>query len=299
MEINKRSLRMTRNIQLTIIISFGFLWGIVAQDEKDIGTETVTVVRPYAPTVSDAFKIKSVPTLNDSIVLNKKAITYSIFSVPVASTFTPAKGKAATVQKAKPEKLYNSYASVGLGNFNNALVDFYTSRDIDRGNERVDIGLTHFSSRGDLDEVPLNTDFYNTKLDAGYSKRDRDFDWETTIGVQHKLYNWYGIPSGVFDEATIDGIDEKQQYFNAELAGHINLEDAVFSRGEVLLRRFWDDISSGENRGVLNFTLEFPITEELLTIGTKIDYVSGEFLNANVNNFVNAPATQYSLFRRA
>lgn len=297
MEINKRSPRMTRNIQLSIIISFGFLWGIVAQDEKDIGTETVTVVRPYAPTVSDAFKIKSVPTLNDSIVLNKKAITYSIFSVPVASTFTPAKGKAATVQKAKPEKLYNSYASVGLGNFNNALVDFYTSRDIDRGNERVDIGLTHFSSRGDLDEVPLNTDFYNTKLDAGYSKRDRDFDWETTIGVQHKLYNWYGIPSGVFDEATIDGIEEKQQYFNAELAGHINLEDAVFSRGEVLLRRFWDDISSGENRGVLNFTLEFPITEELLTIGTKIDYVSGEFLNANVNNFVNAPATQYSLFQ--
>jgi hypothetical protein len=288
---------MFKNIQLSILVFLGALSGAHAQDEKDLGTETVTVVRPYTPSVSDAFKIRAVPLLNDSIVLTKKEINYSIFSVPVASTFTPAKGKAASVQKAKPEKLYNSYASVGLGNFNNALVDFYTSRDIDRGNERVDIGLTHFSSRGDLDETPLDTDFYNTKIDASYSKRDRDFDWDLNAGIQHQRYNWYGLPEGVYDEATISGIDEQQNYFNAQIGGHLNLEDSFFKRVEVLGRRFWDEVESAENRAILNTTLEFPLTQELFTIKTKVDYVRGDFVNANVNNSANDPAIQYSLLQ--
>ena len=288
---------MEKKIQLLLLAFLSIVMGVYAQEEKDLGTETVTVVKAYSPTVSDAFKIKSVPVLNDSIVLAKKAIRYSIFSVPVASTFTPAKGKAATVEKASPEKLYNSYASVGLGNFNNALVDFYTSRAIDRGNERVDIGLNHFSSRGDLDQTPLDTDFYNTKLDAAYSKRDRDFDWELNAGLQHQIYNWYGLPEGVYDSLTIAGIEENQYYLNAQLGGHLQFEDSFFKRGEVLVRRFWDAVESAENRALFNATLELPLTEELFTIKTKVDYVGGEFLNANVNNTANTPAITYSLFQ--
>ena len=189
---------MQRELKVTIIALIGFVQLLSAQDEKDIGTETVTVVRPYSPTVSDAFKVKSIPNLNDSIVLQKKKIEYSIFSIPVASTFTPAKGRASVVQKAKPEKLYNSYAAVSLGNFSNALADFYTSRDIDRGNKRVDFGLNHHSSRGDLEDVLLDTDFYNTKLNASYNQKERDLNWRADIGFQHQKYNWYGLPQGIF-----------------------------------------------------------------------------------------------------
>ena len=55
------------------------------------------MVKPYTPTISDAFKVKEVPTLDDEETLTKKEIKYNIFSFPVASTFTPAKGKAAAV----------------------------------------------------------------------------------------------------------------------------------------------------------------------------------------------------------
>jgi len=285
---------MQKKIQLSIIAVLSLIFGAFGQDEKDLGTETVTVVKPYSPTVSDAFKITSVPILNDSIVLAKKQVRYSIFSVPVASTFTPAKGKAATVQKATPEKLYNSYVSLGLGNFNNALLDFYTSRDIDRGNQRVDIGLNHFSSRGDLDFTPLDTDFYNTKLEAAYSNRGRDFDWGISSTARHQLYNWYGLPEGVFDEATIAGIDEKQQYFNVELGAHLNQEDSFLKKGEVLVKRFWDKVESAENRGLISTTFNFPLSEEALTITVKGDYVGGEFINADVNNIANSPAIPYS-----
>lgn len=281
-------------IKITCIALMAFGYIAIAQDPNDIGTETVTVVRPYSPTISDAFKIKSLPTLNDSIVLQKKNIEYSIFSVPVASTFTPAKGKASTVEKVKSEKIFNSYASVGLGNYNNALVDFYTSRDIDRGDERLDFGLNHISSRGELESTPLSAHFYNTKLDASYSKRDRDLDWGANLGLQHQLYNWYGLPETATVDPAILVIDEEQNYFNAEAGAHINLEDSFFKRGEILVRRFWDAVSSGENRAVVQPTFELPVTDEVFTVKLKFDYVGGNFMNANLNNTVNSPEINYN-----
>ncbi|THV60124.1 TonB-dependent receptor [Flagellimonas alvinocaridis] len=284
----------------TYILSLLFLslCGIVvAQETDDIGTETVTVVKPYSPTVSDAFKIKSAPNLNDSIVLQKKKIDYSIFSVPVASTFTPAKGKASGVERTPAPTLYNSYASVGLGNYNNALVDVYTSREFNRGEDLLDFGLSHHSSRGDLDSTPLETDFYNTKLNASYAKKDRYMDWGASIGLQHQLYNWYGIENGAFDEATVAAMDEQQNYFNAEAKAHLNMEDSFFKTGNILLRRFWDATESGENRVVVNPTLELPITEELVTISAKLDYVNGNFKNASLNNTANDSEINYSHFQ--
>ena len=286
------------NIRKISLLLFG-LAGILCSrgQETEIGTETVTVVKPYSPTVSEVFKIKALPRLEDSMVLRKKQIKYSIFSVPVASTFTPAKGRAAGVQKAQPEKLFNSYASVALGNFNNALVDFYTSREIDRGNERLDIGLNHFSSRGDIEETPLDTDFYNTDLYGHYTKRDRDFDWGARLGAGHRLYNWYGLPQNITDPVVIQGIDEQQQYFNVEAEGHLNLEESVFRSAEILLRRFWDELSSAENRLVFNVSLEFPVTEEKLVLKGGVDYLGGSFENAPLNETQNQQGIDYGFLQ--
>ena len=107
---------MRRAIKISVLLFLGvFQFAFAQEEEEDLGTETVTVTKAYTPTISDAFKIKSVPNLNDSIVLQKKKIDYSIFSVPVASTFTPAKAKASRVKPMPPPVLFNSYASGGGG----------------------------------------------------------------------------------------------------------------------------------------------------------------------------------------
>ncbi len=287
----------------TIKINFLFLFflslvgWVGAQETDDIGTETVTVVKPYSPTVSDAFKIRTLPKMSDSIVLQKKKIEYNIFSVPVASTFTPAKAKAATVEKLPPPVLYNSYASVGLGNFNNALVDFYTSRELGRDEDLLDFGLSHHSSRGDINSTPLETDFYNTNLDVSYAKKDRDYNWGTSVGLQHQLYNWYGLESGAFTQTQIDGIDELQNYFNAEVKSHVNVEDSYFKNANVLVRRFWDATESAENRAILAGEIEVPITDELVNIKAKFDYVGGSFLNDDLNSTTNDNGIDYGHFQ--
>lgn len=277
---------MHKSIYIILLLFFGFVPMAWTQEKNDLGTETVTVTKAYTPTISDAFKIKSVPDLNDSIVLQKKQINYSIFSVPVASTFTPAKGKAAAVKKAAPEKLFDSYASLGLGNFNNALADFYTSRALNR-EETLDIGLNHNSSRGDIDGSALDNIYYNTKLDANYAKKGRDLHWGATLGFQHQLYNWYGIPDGAFSEDIINSIDERQNYYTVHGDARISPEEAggesFFRSAEVVARRFWDATDSGENRVIVKSTFAFPVNREQITLKAKLDYVGGDFTYSNVN----------------
>lgn len=285
-----------KKFSITILFLSLFTLGL-SQETDDIGTETVTVVKPYSPTVSEAFKIKTVPNLNDSIVLRKKPISYSIFSVPVASTFTPAKGKAARVERKPPPVLYNSYASIGLGNFNNALVDFYTSREFNRDEDLLDIGLKHHSSRGDIDSTPLDTDFYDTKLDVSYAKKARDLEWGAAVGLQHQLYNWYGLESGEFTQTQVDAIEEGQNYLMGQFKAHLAMEDSFFKRGELTVRRFQDDFESAENRAILAPSFEFPITNEQVNLKAKFDYVSGNFQNSSLNETTNTGESNYGHFQ--
>ena len=285
-----------RTANIYVFIFFLSLGVLRAQETEDIGTETVTVVKPYSPSVSDAFKLKSVPIVNDSIELKKKPIEYVIFSVPVASTFTPAKAKAARVEKIPPPTIYNSYALVGLGNFNNAIVDFYTSREIGRDENLFDVGLTHFSSRGDINSTPLKTDFYNTNLDLSFAKKDRDYNWSLGMGLAHQLYNWYGIENSAFTPIQLANIDETQNYFTIDATAKLTVEDSFFKNGKVEVRRFWDALESSENRAILTTELEVPISTEMVNFKTKLDYVGGEFNNASLNSTVNSSNLTYGHF---
>lgn len=280
--VKHKARRLTpRNCSYFLLLLFTLLSAVtvVAQEEEEnIGTETVEVIKPYKASVSDAFKIKEVPVLNDSVLPEKKTIEYSIFSVPVASTFVPAKGKVAGVEKKKREQLYNSYLSLGLGNYSTAKLDFYTSQELSR-EESLDIGLNHHSAQGDLDETELDTKFFDTQLEAAYKNEGRYYRWGINGGLQHQIYNWYGLPlQAGFDEALINSIDERQTYYTASLGGNLESVDAaVFTGGELSLKRFWDAHDSGENRAVLNPSFQFPVGEELITANVFADYVGGEF----------------------
>ena len=286
---------MHKNIKIALFTFLGVLQVAQAQDEDDdegIGTETVTVTKAYTPTISDAFKIKSMPNLNDSIVLQKKKIDYSIFSVPVASTFTPAKGQASAVKKTPPPILYNSYASAGGGNPANIMAKFHTSRAISRESSFT-LGLDHNSSRGDISGIVLDNIYSKSELNASYAKRDRDFRWGADLGVKHQLYNWYGLPEGT-DPVTIATIEERQNYYMGEAGVHIDVEDAYFTNASLKYRRFWDAVKSGENRAIFKTGFAFPVGEETLGIKAYVDYVNGSFENASVNNAENTAGIKYS-----
>lgn len=276
---------------LLFILVFAFvpiaIGSLHAQDDPDstIGTEVVNVVKPYTPTISDAFKVKATPKLNDSVTTAKKKVTYSIFSVPVASTFTPAKGKAANVKKAPKVKLYDNYATLGFGSFTSILAEFYSNFQISR-TEDFGVFLKHNSSQGGIDDILVDDFFYDTRLNLNYGARERDMSWRTDLDVKHQVFNWYGIAPEVLDlQNLIDppfinqDTDVAHSYFTAGINGSVNFKDAIFKEGRGTIRYFGDSENSGEIRAFVKPTLEFPIAGENITTGITIDYVGGGFEN--------------------
>lgn len=279
--------------QIKYIITLVFLVvasnGFSQERETDtIATDVVNVVKPYTPTISDAFKIKETPTLNDSTTAQKKDVKYNIFSIPVASTFTPAKGKAATVDKAKPIKLYDNYASLGFGTYTTILGEVYLNHALNR-TERVGGYLSHHSSQGGIDGLLLDDNFSNTNLNANFSKQLRDMSWTVDAGFGLQTYNWYGLPQPLFDETTADMINEGHSFYNVHFGGKLNFEDAIIDNLKVRFRRFGDDQDSGENRFIASSEFTVPIRGEEIKTEVTIDYIGGEF----DRNFYTEDAIKY------
>jgi len=275
---------------LSVAISF-------AQERENdtIDGGVVNVVKPYTPTISDAFKIKEIPSLNDSTTAKKKKIKYNIFSIPVASTFTPAKGRAATVDKEKAVKLYDNYASLGVGTYTTILGEVYLNHALSR-TERVGGYFSHHSSAGDIENINFDNNFSETGLNAHYSQKLNDYAWKVEGGFQLQAFNWYGVP-----DQSIPTFDVNHSFYTANVGGNISFDDAIINDGSILYRRFGDDQNSGENRFVLKSGFDIPVSDEVINTEVTLDYIGGSFdrsyfINDELNygniNFGVAPSYQ-------
>jgi len=272
---------MLKQIQNIIIVILVFsVTQVFAQNRKQtndtINTEVVNVVKPYTPKISDAFKVKEIPSLDDEITATKKEIKYNIFSIPVASTFTPSKGKAADVDKEKKVKLYDNYASIGVGSYTSILGEVYLNHAINRS-ESVGGYISHHSSQGGIDNLLLDDDFSNTKLNVNYARMLRDYSWNVDAGYQHQVFNWYGLPQPLFDQSLADEINPQHKFFTFDFGGEIKFDNKLINNGSMRFRRFADDLESGENRFVMKTNFDIPLRNGKLNTGIKLDYLGGTF----------------------
>ncbi len=265
-----------KSILLTIF-TLGIAISYAQERTKDtIADQVVNVVKPYTPTISDAFKIKDTPKFTDSNSVKKKEVTYNIFSIPVASTFTPAKGRAATVDKAKSVKLYDNYASLGFGSYTTILGEVYLNHELS-SDENVGGYFSHHSSAGGIDGLVLDDDFTKTNLNVYYSQRLRDFSWKVDGGFDFQTYNWYGLPEAIYTEEQIANINPGHSFNSFYVGGKLKFDDSVIKDGSVRFRRFGDNQGSGENRFVAEARFDAPIQDEIIKTEFYIDYIGGSF----------------------
>ncbi|NQY06109.1 MAG: TonB-dependent receptor [Flavobacteriaceae bacterium] len=263
---------------------------ITAQEDETIGTEVV-VVKPYTPTISDAFKVKDNPSIDDDSTLVKQELEYQINSIPVASTFTPAKGKAAGVEKAEPVTLFDNYASFAAGNYTSILAELYTNLKINN-TDTFNANITHHSSQGGIDTVLLDDKFYNTDLNLGFTRKDRDYSFGIDAGFTHQNYNWYGSTQALTDEERMN-IDASHTFLTGRIGGSYTMEDSFFKGVNLNYIRFWDDYDSAENRVILSPTFEFPVNEQNIMLTGIVDYLGGSF----ERNYFTNDAINYGILK--
>lgn len=260
--------------------------------KERITTEEINVVKPFSPTVSEAFKINIEPEIDSVDIGGKKDISYSINSIPVASTFTPAKGKAKTLKRIPKERFYNNYISAGYGNYSTPIVEIFAHSNSSNYN---DFGgfLNYHSSGGGIDGLVLNDDFTDFDIDLYYKQSERMFDWKVKGGFDYLSTNWYGLSDEInYSELTISSIEESQSYTNISLSGEIEFFDSLIHTGDVSLNRFSDKSNSGENHLDINAIIDFPIGRELMYSEISFELLNGKF----ENNFFQTDKIDYTYF---
>ncbi|MBC7607239.1 MAG: TonB-dependent receptor [Burkholderiales bacterium] len=280
---------MKIKIQYTLFLLLfvaGVQTAISQKKEENIGTEVVNVVKPYTPTISDAFKVKETPALEDDDNTKKEVIKYSIFSFPVASTFAPSKGRAAGVDKSAAETLYKNYVIGGVGNYLTLFGELYVTENIG-DNDYVSGMVKHLSSQGGIKEVASKDSYLNSAIDLTYGSKQAEFAWNTDLGFQTQRYYWYGLPanygSGFFttqQQSTVyEKINEGITYNNFYAAGKIKFNESIFNGLSLKYNRFWDGYNSAENRFIAKPSLKFDIQNTTIKTTFIADYVGGEFKN--------------------
>lgn len=268
-------MRKIKNIVWLLVL---IIFNTTYSQEETVGSEVVNIVKPYTPTISDAFKVKETPVMEDEDNTQKEKIEYNIFSFPVASTFTPAKGKAAAVDKTKREKIFRNYATLGVGNYATINAELFVTENFSR-TAYGGAMLRHLSSQGGIKDAVLDDKYYDTSLDLTYGTRERDMSWNVDLGLKNQIFNWYGLPikNIFFDEETIKKIDAKQSYNTILLGGQLNLEKSFFNQATLIFKRFSDATGSGENRFNITPHFDFDVLEQKIKTNFTLDYVGGNF----------------------
>ncbi len=278
------------------------------QEEEDrLNGGSITVVKAYDPTISDAFKVNSVPQINDTTQVKKKPVTYRIFSVPVASTFTPTTGRLDKLKREKREKYYDNYARLGLGNYVNVLAEFATNFEITKDSD-FGVFLNHNSSQGGIDEVEADNGFSDTSLDLSYGSRSKDFNWGITGGGRYRTANWYGDYEDGPIRLTEDD-DVGLSYLSYGVGGKLEFFEATFEKLEVLFSGTSSGEDASEFRVEVRPELFFDIMETEVNVGLELDYLSGAFgtfdnfpvpvdysyLNTGINPSINLYGDDYKI----
>jgi len=282
-------------ITLVLIVQFSFAQKKDPKKDENIGTEVVNVVKPYTPTISDAFKVRETPVLDDADNNKKEVVKYTIFSFPVASTFTPSKGKAEGVEKEKQAHLFNNYATFGVGNYGTLNAELFVNQDLSN-NDYVGGMFRHLSSQGGIKDIELDDSFYDTSIDLTYGIRENDLSWNVDLGFQNQIYNWYGLPDGFGSTLTsndranlIDGINPQHSYNNLYLGSKIELEGSFLKGASTRFNHFSDNYGSTENRFYIKPSFELNISDKLVKTNVIVDYLGGSF----EKNYSNTNSIKY------
>lgn len=141
----------------------------MGQDEKL--TKEVQVVRPYEPSISDAFKLNQLPQVDDTIRVTP-LFTYNISLRPVNIHFPVIPIPPARMVAEPLTRISKGYAKVGFGNYSSPLVEAYYSNE--RSKEySYGVWFKHNSSLGNIklaNSQKVDASFQNTNLTA-FGKR--------------------------------------------------------------------------------------------------------------------------------
>jgi hypothetical protein len=172
-----------------------FALGILTAQENEqepIGTQEVLVVKSYTPSLSDAFKIKSVPKLSDSLTSLEKKLVYELKKVPVISTFEPNKASPLRLQQRKSSTPYNTFFSGGFGNMSQLYFNVSSVIEMDR-TQRFGINFYRDGFGTDLPNSLLKSSQNYSRFGLHHNLRNSYYNANSLLQFETSNTNYFGL----------------------------------------------------------------------------------------------------------
>lgn len=190
---------MTKTSSLIILLLAIFT---VASAQKDSSiNKDVIVVREYNPTIDDAFKINSTPTIEEVKSISE-TFDYNILTAPLSTEFKLKELDTPPLQKEQSlssDKL--SYIRAGIGNYTTLFGDAYYDA-FNTKEHNLDFYVKQLSSMGKIkvDGDKEKAPYHSTQFQANYYKGYKTGRLNTRINYERLGYRNYGYQN--FDENT-------------------------------------------------------------------------------------------------
>jgi len=273
---------------------------LAAQDEAL--TKTVEVSRAYEPTIPEAYKINSIPRIDDTATVSAK-FTYPLRQVkPLTEEYLINPIAPARVQRERydaSDERNRGYVRAGFGIKTTTLFDAYY------GSERAqkfvwDVFANHYANHGDVkmkDEPKEKVPNLNMRNEIGASGQ---YNFKRGLlygkaGFHRRDVRFYGYDTAfTLSDYNALTADEARQAYNHTYATlsykSYNLPNETWTLGGKFNYYNYHSRKQLQNENALEFNLYatkriFPTTTVGLTVNTDV-YLRNEKLNALNNNTV-------------
>ena len=176
------------------------------QNKPSIDSTTIFTETVFQPFLTDAFKIKSNPSIKDTNKIIPK-LNYSFLNKQVPVSFAIDPIKPANIKGEPLVKLYHGYAKLGFGTNSTPLAELYYNS---KRNKNFSYGFMgkHFSSSG----ISSNdySGFSDNSLNLFGKHFLKNFTLTSDLGYSRNVNHYYGLPENN-TQSIIIADDIKQQ----------------------------------------------------------------------------------------
>lgn len=208
---------------VTLILISLFINGNIFAQGRPTDSTTIISETEFNPFLTDAFKIKDNPSINDTNKIIPE-LTYSFLNKQVPINFEIDPIAAAKIKGEPLVKLYGGYAKLGFGTNTTPLAELYFNA---KRNKDWNYGFygKHFSSSG----ISGNdySGFSDNKLDFFGKRFLKEFTLYSKVGYNRNVNHYYGFSD---ENAVIitnpDNIKQRLDQFNADFSLTRNFTDS-------------------------------------------------------------------------
>ena len=265
---------------------FGFIIA-VAQDKEtdDLGTQEVTVVKSYSPSLKSVFKIRTAPGIDDSLVQKKIKVDYTFESIPVLSTFVPNKATPLKLQRQESSFYHNSYVMGGIGNQSHVQFNLSTMVPLDR---MQSIGLEFLYNKiGAIDQTLLNSDQKRTSLNFLHQYKQNNMRVDSDLRFDRQGHNFFGLYDLDWTEIPslrLNVTDPSQNLNYLSIRSRWQWYEGLFSKVNFNTHITTDSFDSTEHIVKINSQMRIPFFNQYLELIPHVELINTDFVSGYYND---------------